>query len=207
MGAIIRLIRRIPATWTIIALLGLSLYVVRGMYVQERAERIRVSANQEVLFDRMNKAIQTYKVRDSLNAARVDALNITVSEFKDHFREQTKMIRDMGVKLNRLQSVSTMATETEHNIITTVRDSLVLRDGPESIQRINYADPWLSFSGVIDNKQLTASFQSRDTLIQVIHRVPRKFLFFRYGTKGVRQEVVSKNPYSRITYNELLMFQ
>jgi hypothetical protein len=207
MGAIIRLIRRIPATWTIIALLGLSLYVVHGMYQQERAERIRLSDNQEVLFDRVNGVMQTYKVRDSLNAARVDALNVTVSEFRDHFREQTKLINDMGVKINRLQSVSTMATETEHNIITTVRDSLVLRDAPETIQRINYADPWLSFSGVIDNKQLTASFQSRDTLIQVIHRVPHKFLFFRYGTKGVRQEVVSKNPYSRITYNELLMFQ
>lgn len=201
------LLKKIPATWIIIIILGFGLWGMWGMWQSEREERIRVSNNQSVLFDQVNGIMQTYMVRDSLNAARVEALNLTVKEFKGHFVELNGLVKDMRVKLNRLQSVSTVATQTDYNIITTVRDSIVLREVPIAVQRVDYADRWLTFSGMIENKQLFGSFQTRDTLIQVIHRVPRQFLFIRYGTKGIRQEVVSKNPYSTITYNQFLRFE
>ncbi|WP_350308236.1 DUF6549 family protein [Gabonibacter massiliensis] len=46
--------------------------------------------------------------------------------------------------------------------------------------------------------------ESRDTLVQIVYRVPRKFLFIRWGTKAIRQEVISKNPYSKITYSRYI---
>jgi len=69
---------------------------------------------------------------------------------------------------------------------------------------INYQDPYLTFSGSITGKQFSGLIQSRDTIVQVIRRVPRRFWFIRWGTKAIRQEVISKNPYSRIAYTEYI---
>jgi hypothetical protein len=44
----------------------------------------------------------------------------------------------------------------------------------------------------------------RDTLVQFVHRVPRRFLFLKFGTKGVRQEVLSKNPYTEVVFTEYI---
>ena len=41
-----------------------------------------------------------------------------------------------------------------------------------------------------------------DTIKQIVHRVPKKFLFIKYGTKGIKQEVVSKNPHTKIVFTE-----
>ena len=49
--------------------------------------------------------------------------------------------------------------------------------------------------------------KKEDTLRQIIHRVPRRFLFLRFGTKAVRQEIVSSNPHSRIVYTEYVRFE
>ena len=48
--------------------------------------------------------------------------------------------------------------------------------------------------------------QSIDTIIQIVHRVPRKFLFIRYGTKGIRQEIVSANPHTHIVSARYIEF-
>jgi len=45
---------------------------------------------------------------------------------------------------------------------------------------------------------------STDTLRQIVHRVPRRFLFIRWGTKAIRQEIVSTNPHTRIVYTEYI---
>lgn len=36
---------------------------------------------------------------------------------------------------------------------------------------------------------------------QEVCRVPRRLWFIRWGTKELRQEIVSSNPHTRITYN------
>ena len=46
--------------------------------------------------------------------------------------------------------------------------------------------------------------QSRDTLVQIVHRVPKRFLFFRFGTKAIRQEVVSMNPHTKVAYADYI---
>ena len=48
---------------------------------------------------------------------------------------------------------------------------------------------------------------SADTLRQVVHRVPRRFLFIRWGTKALRQEIVSSNPHTRIIYSDYVKFE
>ena len=49
--------------------------------------------------------------------------------------------------------------------------------------------------------------RSVDTLRQVVHRVPRRFLFIRWGTKALRQQIVSSNPHTRIVYTEYVRIE
>lgn len=59
-------------------------------------------------------------------------------------------------------------------------------------------------SGVIDSGKVNLSVNTTDTILQIVHRVPKRFLFFRFGCKAIRQEIVSKNPYNRIVYSEYI---
>ena len=47
----------------------------------------------------------------------------------------------------------------------------------------------------------------RDTLDQVIYRVPRRFLFIRWGTKEIRQAVSVRDPKSTIVYSEYVVLK
>lgn len=49
--------------------------------------------------------------------------------------------------------------------------------------------------------------RSIDTLRQVVHRIPRRFLFIRWGTKALRQEIVSTNPHTRIVHAEYVKIE
>ena len=49
--------------------------------------------------------------------------------------------------------------------------------------------------------------ESTDTLRQVVHRIPRRFLFIRWGTKALRQEIVPSNPHTRIVYSDYVKFE
>ena len=42
---------------------------------------------------------------------------------------------------------------------------------------------------------------------QVVHRIPRRFLFIRWGTKALRQEIVPSNPHTRIVYSEYVKIE
>jgi hypothetical protein len=41
-------------------------------------------------------------------------------------------------------------------------------------------------------------FESRDSLLYVEHVVPKRFWFIRWGVKERRQEIVSRNPHTKI---------
>lgn len=78
---------------------------------------------------------------------------------------------------------------------------------PDVSQTVSWSDPWITLRGEIEGDSMQVHIESRDTLQMVVHRVPKRFLFFRYGTKGVRMEVVSQNPHSRLSYPKIIMFR
>ena len=176
--------------------LVLSISILWKGYQREHSERNRLESNQSVLMS----SLENYRISDSLNAARVDALNLTVSEFKKGFSELEGLLKEMHIKVKRLESVAITGTNTSYYITTPVRDSLVFVPVPDTLHAIRYKDAWLSLSGYIKNREFVGSIESRDTLVQVVHRVPKRFLFIKYGTKGIRQEIVSKNPHTTINY-------
>lgn len=165
-----------------------------------RTEKKRLANNQEALLT----DVEYYKTESGKNAASVLKLELSKSELERHCQDLTKTVEDLNIKISRIQSASTTVTKTEVEIQTVVRDSIVYRDLPISIKVINWRDPWIKLNGVLDGDTFSAKIESVDTLQQVVHRNPKKFLFIKWGTKAIRQEVVSSNPHSKIVYTEYI---
>ena len=165
-----------------------------------RTDKKRLANNQEALLT----DVEYYKTESGKNAASVLKLELSKSELERHCQDLTKTVEDLNIKISRIQSASTTVTKTEVEIQTVVRDSIVYRDLPISIKVINWRDPWIKLNGVLDGDTFSAKIESVDTLQQVVHRNPKKFLFIKWGTKAIRQEVVSSNPHSKIVYTEYI---
>ena len=187
----------IVCTYTILIIA--SVFMI-GKVRSLKKERDRLENNQTALLS----DVEYYKTESGKNAASVQKLELTKSELEKHCIDLTQTVKDLGIKVKRLQSASTTVTKTEVEIQTVVHDSIVYRDGPVILKTINWKDPWIKLDGILDGEDFSAKIQSIDTLNHIAHRVPKKFLFFRFGTKAVRLEVVNKNPHSQIVYTEYI---
>lgn len=164
-------------------------------------ERDRYKANQTALL----ADVEHYKTESGLNAASVQKLTLSYDELKKNYDDVVKTAKDLDIKLKRIQSVATAATKTEVIVKTVVRDSVVYLNGNiERLTAFKWSDAWVDIDGEIEKDSVTLDVCSRDTLVQIVHRVPHKFWFIKWGTKAIRQEIVSKNPHTQITYNKLI---
>lgn len=72
----------------------------------------------------------------------------------------------------------------------------------DTVRVFRWQDAWTTVEGVVTADSVICRVESIDTLHQVVYRVPHRFLFFRWGTKAVRQEISSSNPHARIVWTE-----
>lgn len=166
-------------------------------------ERARLSDNQSSLLS----DVDYYRTNDSLSAAAVSRLLLNIDEYGSKFSDQASIIESLNIKLKRVQSVTQTGTTTDIPIKAQIKDSLILRDSLVLLPCINYHNSYFDFNGCIEQKQFTGKISIRDTLTHVAHRIPKKFLFFRFGTKRIQLDVVSSNPYTTITYARYVELQ
>jgi hypothetical protein len=167
-------------------------------------DRERLQNNQNALM----QEVRLYETKLGESAASVQRLQLTKDELEGKYKSICQEAEDLGIKLKRLQSVSQTTTQAEIHAKAEIRDSIVYK--PEihlvdTLKAFCWKDPpWAFVEGVIDSGKVDLSISTNDTIIQIVHRVPKKFLFFRFGTKAIRQEVISKNPHNRIRYSEYI---
>lgn len=172
----------------------------------ENMERLR--ENQSILLAQATDSLEHYRTKSHDYAVSIGTLQLTKSELERSNLRLKSEVKDLGLQLKRIQQATTTATQTQVQIVTEVRDSIVyVRDTTgdghlDSLKYIHWEDPWVSFRGELRGDSLAARMESRDTLLQVVHRVPKRFLFFRWGTKEIRQEIKTSNPHTIITYAE-----
>lgn len=127
-------------------------------------------------------------------------------------RPDVEEIRRLGLKIRRLEAAAKTVTATEAEIRTPLRDTVVVRSGDphpvrDSVRLFRWRDPWVTVEGRIGRDSAVCRIRSIDTLRQVVHRIPRRFLFIRWGTKALRQEIVSTNPHTRIVHAEYVKIE
>lgn len=165
-------------------------------------EKDRLTGNQEALMEE----VQYYQDEAGRQAASVQRLELSKSELEAYNGELTQRIEDLNIKLKRVQAATTTATQTNVEIKTIIKDTIIYRDtGMLVLPAIKWQDPWVNVDGIIKpDSTVDLSIQSVDTLFQVVHRVPKKFWFIKYGTKAIRQEITSSNPHTKIVYSEYI---
>lgn len=185
-----------------VAAIATIVAVVCGVVINRLIEENdRLERNQRALMGE----VQLYRTENDRSAASIEALELTVAEFREAHERDAKEIESLGIRLRRAESYAKSAMITTIADTIVVRDTVVVRDSlPESYRYFAAADAWSRVEGILYGDSLSYAVHSVDTLHQVVHRVPRKFWFIRYGTKAIRQEVWSSNPNTELVYTEYI---
>ncbi len=170
----------------------------------ERAERIRTGQNQHALLT----DIKHYKTADSLNAVSVEQLTLSAKELKEHESDLVNRLKDLNIKLKRVESFTSVSTETKIEFVPTRKDSIIYLPGKDSVIRLKcleYKDAWTDFTGCYDENNIPrVTLTTRDSIDIIGHIVPKKFLFIRHGIKSINAEIINHNPNSRITHGKVI---
>lgn len=147
------------------------------------------------------KGTEQYKVKDSLQAATVADLELSLSQYKKYKQEDERLLESLKIDNKRLKGIINTQTESFYEQTTMLRDSVKMLLSPDSlpiavnIKTASYSDQWHTLNLSIDGDNVNYKLRTKESLIITNHIVPKRFLFFKFGCKEIRTDVVSKNPY------------
>ena len=181
-----------------LALCVMALALQRKALNKAKSERDRYRNNTEALLEDVTK----YKVNDSLNAAKVGILELTLKEFKKYRKEDNELIKELQTKNRELSQYIGTGTTTEVHIVTEVHDTTFLKDSVYiPMKCFDYRDKWVAMNGCFIGKEFTGDILVKDSLV-IVETIKRKrFLGFLWKTKKIKNrqlDIVSKNPYTSI---------
>lgn len=188
--------------YLIIAAIVLAFFAILGIQ-QKRIERLsnerdRYKDNSEALMT----DVEYFKVRDSLSAARVEALELTVKEFERFRSEDAALIKSLQAKNRDLAAVNTTQMETIISLSSIPRDTVVIRDSiPIKAVAVHAGDAWYDFDGLLMEDEFSGTLHNRDSLILAETVKYHRFLGFLWKTKRVDERqasVLSRNPHTQI---------
>lgn len=177
-----------------------TIWVQRTKIEKLTDERNRYRGNTETLL----QDVETYKTKDSLNAAKVGNLELKLSEYKKYRADDAALIKSLQTKNRDLQRVTTAQMETINELRANVRDSIVYLPGDTVttvLRCIEYSDKWVDLDGCIINNTFSGKIITRDSLLIAETVQYKRFLGFLWKTKKIKNreiDVVSKNPATKI---------
>lgn len=186
---------------------GLALVAFRA-YSDMKADRDRLKENQNLLLH--NGTVEIKQTNTGSSQASVPALTLRPSEFRRSGDTLLRTAKAAGIKTSRISKAATASTVTRVDFNTrvfctavhdTVRDTIAgTLPTLSPSKQLSWNDPWVSLSGTITDSIFHGSITVVDTLDIIVHRIPKRFLFFRFGCKQVRMDIISRNPHTRLTY-------
>lgn len=192
----------------IIQLLAIMLIVTMVAFIRSAYKNGKLQADldrQTENVGNLNYGIEYGKLGDSLPVAKTNALQAKYSELQKLHLADTKLIKNLKVKLRDVQSICTAASTTSDTVPLkpepTIANASALSGLPDSIY--TYRDRWLSLR--IDIPKRECQYASHDSLTTIVSRTYRhRFLWWRWGTKGYQVQIVNHNPHSRIDYSRYI---
>ena len=204
-----------------LVLVPFLLVLVLMQCAKYKRESERLSRNQDILLH--NGEVEIGRTPDGRATASSNTLSLGASELgrlDDSLLAVTQ--RNLGIKDKRVVAVARTASSMDVQVSAPIEniqdkalgnavstDSTCTSSNPGGVlpplQHVSWSDPWVRLEGFIRGDTLHAKVESRDTLQMIVHRVPKRFLFFRFGTKAVRMEVVSQNPHTSLSYPRLIV--
>ena len=186
--------------WTVVAALSafvVSIFIITNLIEENR----RLRSNEHALM----ADVEFYRTENGRSAASVEALELEILEFREQHECDARQIESLGVRLRRAESYAKSVAVTTLVDTVVMRDTVILYDTVSMpVRHFVGCDAWCRVEGILFGDSLRYAVRTIDTLHQVVHRVPRMFLFIPYGTKAIRQEVWSSNPNTQLVYTEYI---
>ena len=151
--------------------------------------------------DALIEGVEQYEVEDSLQAATIANLELSLSQYKKYREEDKKLLESLKIDNKRLKGVISTQTESYYQHTALLRDSVKMLSTGDSvptpiyIKTASYSDKWHSLNVTIEGDSLDYILKTKESLLITNHVVPKQFLFIKYGCKEVRTDIVSRNPY------------
>ena len=165
-------------------------------------ENARMSSNMEAIM----ASIYYVRTQNGKLAAQTDVLLLRTNELKKLFPIEAKSIDDMGVKIGRATQLSTTIIESQKNIVTLVRDSIV--HDTVRVKVFSYQDHWYQITGISDGRSQKLQIHSTDTLTQVVFKGEReKPWLWIFSPRKLQQRVSVSNPNATIKYSSVIQIQ
>ena len=192
------------ALGALVVLLGAAIITI------QRGEIRRLRENTATLAEQLQQSTPTPPT-DHLSVGRTRLSAGELGEFRPDHAER---IKSLGIKPRRTQSLSVAASLTRLDTTLLAHPTPITDDStghaplaPQATSRYQWSDGWVNIEATTLGDSLRWSLTSRDTLYQVVHRVPYRWWIFRWGTKAIRQEIRSSNPHTRLTYAEYIQIE
>lgn len=170
-------------------------------------ENNRLKANQEILAT-ANKNLLTqcekYKVADSLNAAKAEALQLKVSEYKRYRSEDFKLVKQLKLKASDLQAITAAQAITVDSLKAKLQSVIrvdTITQQIDTLKCFTHKSKWTAVEGCILKDTVTLQIQNTESL-KIIQTVKyKRFLGFLWKTNKVKNRhitVLSENPNTQI---------
>ena len=189
-----------------ISIIVAFLLVLTTVVIQDRkisqltSERDKYKQNTESLLEQT----ETYKVRDSLNAAKVGTLELTIKELEKFRAQDAELVRDLKAKNRDLDELNKAQMRTIQELSCVPHDTVIRIDSiPITAKAVHCGDEWYTFDGLMTDDRFTGTMTSRDELVLTETVRYKKFLFWKTRKILDREmEAVSRNPHTTITQLE-----
>lgn len=160
-------------------------------------ERDKYKSNTEALL----ADCQEFQFRDSLHAARVGSLELTVKEFEKFRAQDAALIKDLTGRNRDLEQLNKAQAQTIIRLQDIPRDTVILVDSiPVKAKAVHCGDAWYDFDGLMTEDKFSGTLVNRESLILTETVKYKRFLFWKTGKVKDRQmDAVSLNPHTTIT--------
>lgn len=173
---------------------------------QLAAERDRYAGNTAALLS----DVERYRVRDSLNAARAQSLELTVKEYERFRADDAALIKQLKQRNRDLAAVNKTQSQTIIDLRAVPRDTVVLvRDSIVTpAVAVHCGDAWYNFNGILTKDEFTGKMEHRDSLLLVESVRYKRFLWWKTKRIKDRQlDCVSKSPHNSIIGLEYVVIE
>ena len=192
--------------------LGIAVVVAAILiFIQEReirslrAESEKYKTNTTALMEEVTH----YKLRDSLNGARADALQLSIKELEKWRADDAELIKDLKIKNRDLAAINKAQTQTIIELRARGKDTIIIKDSIVTpAQAYHIGDKWYNFDAIISNNELSGNLAVRDSLV-LVEQVKYKY-FLWWKTKKIKDrkiDAISKCPYTSIMDVERIIIE